>query len=158
MIEVDIEHSSDCTSGQPGVLGQPKKLGHLPRARNRQNSSSSFKSLYCANWTTCHICQISISRKLIICFISLNTLFKRRGIKPSPPCFRVACLYRARMSNRLRVQAAVSEFLHAWTCGGKASLHLDTSVGVGDASLRMHRLHDVLQFFETSLKNCIVKN
>ena len=28
-------------------------------------------------------------------------------------------------------------------------------VGVGDASLRMHRLHDVLQFFETSLKNCI---
>ena len=26
-------------------------------------------------------------------------------------------------------------------------------VGVGDASLRMHRLHDVLQFFETSLKN-----
>ena len=31
-------------------------------------------------------------------------------------------------------------------------------VGVGDASLRMHRLHDVLQFFETSLKNRIVKN
>ena len=30
--------------------------------------------------------------------------------------------------------------------------------GVGDASLRMHRLHDVLQFFETSLKNRIVKN
>ena len=33
------------------------------------------------------------------------------------------------MSNRLRVQAAVSEFLHAWTCGGKADLHLDTSEG-----------------------------
>ena len=32
------------------------------------------------------------------------------------------------------------------------------SVGVGDASLRMHRLHDVLQFLETSLKNRIVKN
>ena len=31
-------------------------------------------------------------------------------------------------------------------------------VGVGDASLRMHRLHNVLQFFETSLKNRIVKN
>ena len=31
-------------------------------------------------------------------------------------------------------------------------------LGVGDASLRMHRLHDVLQFFETSLKNRIVKN
>ena len=31
-------------------------------------------------------------------------------------------------------------------------------VGVGDASLRMHRLHDGLQFFETSLKNHIVKN
>ena len=35
----------------------------------------------------------------------------------------------ARMSNRHRVQAAVSEFLHAWTCGGKADLHLDTSEG-----------------------------
>ena len=35
---------------------------------------------------------------------------------------------------------------------------LDGGVGVGDASLRMHRLHDVLQFFETSLKNRIVKN
>ena len=32
------------------------------------------------------------------------------------------------------------------------------TLGVGDASLRMHRLHDVLQFFETSLKNRIVKN
>ena len=31
-------------------------------------------------------------------------------------------------------------------------------LGVFDASLRMHRLHDVLQFFETSLKNRIVKN
>ena len=35
------------------------------------------------------------------------------------------------------------------------SLH---RIGVGDASLRMHRLHDVLQFLETSLKNRIVKN
>ena len=32
------------------------------------------------------------------------------------------------------------------------------ALGVGDASLRMHRLHDVLQFFETLLKNRIVKN
>ena len=35
-------------------------------------------------------------------------------------------------------------------------LFLDTqaslALGVGDASLRMHRLHDVLQFFETTLK------
>ena len=31
-------------------------------------------------------------------------------------------------------------------------------VGVGDASWEMHRLHDVLQFFETLLKNRIVKN
>ena len=31
-------------------------------------------------------------------------------------------------------------------------------LGVGDASWEMHRLHDVLQFFETSLKNRIVKN
>ena len=38
--------------------------------------------------------------------------------------------------------------------------HLTKSclVGVSDASWEMHRLHDVLQFFETSLKNCIVKN
>ena len=34
------------------------------------------------------------------------------------------------MSNRLRVQAAVSEFLHAWACGGSASLYLDTSAPV----------------------------
>ena len=32
------------------------------------------------------------------------------------------------------------------------------NVGVFDASLSMHRLHDILQFFETSLKNRIVKN
>ena len=38
--------------------------------------------------------------------------------------------------------------------GGRAL----SQVGVFDASLRMHHLHDVLQFFETSLKNCIVKN
>ena len=31
-------------------------------------------------------------------------------------------------------------------------------VGVGDGHRYMHRLHDVLQFFETSLKNPIVKN
>ena len=35
---------------------------------------------------------------------------------------------------------------------------IDQRLGVGDASLRMHRLHDVLQFFGTSLKNRIVKN
>ena len=32
------------------------------------------------------------------------------------------------------------------------------NVGVGDGHREMHRLHDVLQFFETSLKNRIVKN
>ena len=31
-------------------------------------------------------------------------------------------------------------------------------LGVGDGHREMHRLHDVLQFFETSLKNRIVKN
>ena len=31
-------------------------------------------------------------------------------------------------------------------------------IGVCDASCEMHRLHDVLQFFETLLKNRIVKN
>ena len=41
-----------------------------------------------------------------------------------------------------------------WSVG----FHTPFSLGVGDASLRMHRLHDVLQFFETSLKNRIVKN
>ena len=30
-------------------------------------------------------------------------------------------------------------------------------VGVGDGHRQMHRLHDVLQFFETSLKHRIVK-
>ena len=34
----------------------------------------------------------------------------------------------------------------------------DPGVGVGDGHREMHRLHDVLQFFETSLKNRIVKN
>ena len=47
----------------------------------------------------------------------------------------------ARMSNRHRVQAAVSEFLHAWTCGGKASLHLDTSEGGCTVSFTAHLGH-----------------
>ena len=47
----------------------------------------------------------------------------------------------ARMSNRLRVQAAVSEFLHTWTCGGKASLHLDTSEGGCTVSFTAHFGH-----------------
>ena len=47
----------------------------------------------------------------------------------------------ARMSNRHRVQAAVSEFLHAWTCGGKASLHLDTSDGGCTVSFTAHLGH-----------------
>ena len=45
------------------------------------------------------------------------------------------------MSNRLRVQAALSEFLHAWTCGGKASLHLDTSEGGCTVSFTAHLGH-----------------
>ena len=45
------------------------------------------------------------------------------------------------MSNRLRVQAAVSEFLHTWTCGGKASLHLDTSEGGCTVSFTAHFAH-----------------
>ena len=39
-----------------------------------------------------------------------------------------------------------------------APRHALLQLGVGDASLSMHRLHDVLKFFETSLKNRIVKN
>ena len=35
---------------------------------------------------------------------------------------------------------------------------IQPQVGVGDGHREMHRLHDVLQFFETSLKNRIVKN
>ena len=34
----------------------------------------------------------------------------------------------------------------------------DPPLGVGDGHREMHRLPDVLQFFETSLKNRIVKN
>ena len=45
------------------------------------------------------------------------------------------------MSNRQRVEAAVSEFLHAWTCGGKASLHLDTSDGGCTVSFTAHLGH-----------------
>ena len=38
-------------------------------------------------------------------------------------------------------------------CGAKYPHGHDLEVGVGDG----HRLHDVLQFFETSLKHRIVK-
>ena len=47
----------------------------------------------------------------------------------------------ARMSKRLRVQAAVMEFLHAWACGCMASLHLDTSEGVCTVSFTAHLGH-----------------
>ena len=42
--------------------------------------------------------------------------------------------------------------------GGSHFCFGDQPIGVGDASWEMHRLHDVLQFFETSLKNRIVEN
>ena len=47
----------------------------------------------------------------------------------------------ARMSKRLRVQAAVLEFLHAWACGCMASLHLDTSEGGCTVSFTAHLGH-----------------
>ena len=53
-------------------------------------------------------------------------------------------------ARRVLVEEEETEEKEKSSCGG--------AVGVGDASLRMHRLHDVLQFFETSLKNRIVKN
>ena len=34
---------------------------------------------------------------------------------------------------------------------------MNIGLGVGDGHRQMHRLHDVLQFFETSLKHRIVK-
>ena len=54
------------------------------------------------------------------------------------------------MSNRLRVEAAVSEFLHAWTCGGKASLHLDTSEGGCTISYTAHLGHPGALLLPTS--------
>ena len=45
----------------------------------------------------------------------------------------------------------------AFFVGGTKTFH-HGGVGVGDGHREMHRLHDVLQFFETSLKNRIVKN
>ena len=47
---VDVDHSSDCMSGQPwAVLGQPKKLGHCQQQETGRICFSGFKIFYCAS-------------------------------------------------------------------------------------------------------------
>ena len=66
--------------------------------------------------------------------------------------------------NTKRQQLLVSDWCHEEPDGSHeesiASLVVNTqcSIGVDDGHRFMHHLHDVLQFFETSLINCIVNN
>ena len=77
-------------------------------------------------------------------------------------CFMPTASWGARQTQQLARFIAITDTMRILYCTERSticpcSLGLRGWVGVGDGHRQMHRLHDVLQFFETSLKHRIVK-